>query len=216
VNPEVIVLSPIPNITRSSNLHLFGYAMDNYGVLMVNITINNNKDYTVSGTNNWSANITLLSGKNLLMIKVFDYARNMNISQYSVILDVIQPVIDVKDPKNNKNIFLTNSNEKCNIEVKGTAWDDTGIEKIEIILDDTIIVNATGTSSWHAMLTFTSGNHKIDARAYDIVGRTNDMIIYIKITPPSTYGYSSLLIIILVIILLMMGLYLKRRYQKGK
>jgi len=124
--PEISIQVPTENsgmTTRFSNVTLEGIATDGEEssgwedeFIWSNIT--RNAGGTMAGTNNWTCNITLNAGNNLIRVWAIDAVGLQSLPDtISVFRDVYNPDISISLPVNNK----TNS---TSIALSGTASDD--------------------------------------------------------------------------------------------
>src|SRR5581483_2446300 len=78
ISPSLKILSPAFTIiaTSASAISVSGTARDNVGVTAVQWTNSNGSSGTASGTAAWSAQIPLLVGNNVVIIRAYDAAGN--------------------------------------------------------------------------------------------------------------------------------------------
>jgi hypothetical protein len=76
--PSVLIVSPGLMIvsTSSASISMRGTASDNLGVAVVKWTNSTGNSGTASGTTNWSANVPLLVGNNVITTRAYDAAGN--------------------------------------------------------------------------------------------------------------------------------------------
>ncbi|MBW1809883.1 MAG: hypothetical protein JRJ87_16930 [Deltaproteobacteria bacterium] len=82
--------------------------------------------------------------------------------------DDVDPDISIVTPTSNQTI-------SGSVPVSGTAYDNVGLEKVELKIDDGPFELASGTSSWTYTLVTTSlgdGSHSLTARATDTSGNS--------------------------------------------
>ncbi|MEM4308316.1 MAG: Ig-like domain-containing protein [Thermoplasmata archaeon] len=91
--------------------------------------------------------------------------------------DSVKPTITITSPANQSQISTSI------ITVYGTAWDNIGIQKVEISRDGTTWVLCNGTFSWSGSITLTAGNNTIYARVTDTAGNTNITWIVVTVVP---------------------------------
>ncbi|RLF29146.1 MAG: hypothetical protein DRN05_02330 [Thermoplasmata archaeon] len=96
------------------------------------------------------------------------------------LIDTIPPEIKIDTPKN---MEILQKNEI--IKISGHAYDNVGIKRVEVSLDDLGWREANGTSNWHIQWNTTNnitlGKHIISARVFDILNKTSTDSIYIVI-----------------------------------
>ena len=86
------------------------------------------------------------------------------------LVDAITPTIRIENPLEGA-IF-----EEETIIISGNSWDNLGVERVEVALDDSDFREAYGKENWSIdwdVGEFELGNHIISARAVDITGRTS-------------------------------------------
>ena len=141
---------------------------------------------TNSGGNNWSAQYVMTStdaeGMVPFTINFQDFAGNngaqvtSSTDASSVLFDKTSPTISITQPANNAAIVATY------VKINGTAADTSGsgLQKVEVSLDNGPFILATGTSSWTFTMNPVQGLHSFTARATDNAGNT-------QTTPPSSF-----------------------------
>jgi len=123
---------------------------------------------------NWTAQLTLDPGRNVIEIKAIDGARRTTVDRISLYYDGADPTIGITSPADGAHV--TNPR----LRVTGTAQDNIGVRKVEL---------AVNTGAWkqiwsgrwqksiawlgHVMLV--SGENVIHARATDMAGRTTEI-----------------------------------------
>jgi len=130
--------------------------------------------------------------------------------------DTTLPTIAITSPTTGATLTSTT------VTVRGTASDNVAIEKVEVSLDGTTWVLATGTTSWSASLTLREGANTITARATDTSGNmaTASVVVTVDLAPPAPKG-APLLVLGLVgaavaIAALVPAVYLLRRRKRGR
>jgi len=86
------------------------------------------------------------------------------------LVDVIPPAIKIENPLEGA-IF-----EEESIIISGNSWDNLGVERVEVALDDSDFREAYGKENWSIdwdVGEFELGSHIISARAVDVTGRTS-------------------------------------------
>jgi Big-like domain-containing protein len=86
------------------------------------------------------------------------------------LVDAIPPAIKIENPLEGA-IF-----EEESIIISGNSWDNLGVERIEVALDDSDFREAYGKENWSIdwdVGEFEIGSHIISARAIDVTGRTS-------------------------------------------
>jgi len=76
-SPTLRITSPRPNVRVSNEvLMVQGSVQDNFGVLQVLVSLNENEFQPAQGTTNWSASLELVAGTNTIRAKALDHALN--------------------------------------------------------------------------------------------------------------------------------------------
>jgi hypothetical protein len=78
------------------------------------------------------------------------------------------------------------------VNIRGNAFDDSGVSKVEVKIDDMPYQKAAGTTKWKYVQELTNGPHTITAKAIDNYGNENtssitimvDVSLPVDITPP--------------------------------
>jgi hypothetical protein len=72
------------------------------------------------------------------------------------------------------------------VTITGTAWDDVGVQKVQLSTDALNWIDASGTTSWSATLTLGEGQNTIYARATDASGNLGTRSIAVTVRTPAT------------------------------
>jgi hypothetical protein len=82
--------------------------------------------------------------------------------------EITPPTITITYPKSNQK-FTTST-----VTVRGTAYDNVGLSKVQVRVGAGAWQTATGTTSWGKSVTLASGPNRITARATDTSGNYKD------------------------------------------
>lgn len=157
-SPFVDIISPTNNtFVNLSTITVTGTSSDLFGI--ENITVNG---ILASGTTDWSANIPLVEGTNIITAVATDYGGNINTTSITIVSDTISPEITITSPYD---CYLTS---EFNVNVIGTANDVSGIEKVEVNTN-----TAIGTSNWNKTIVLSEGTNTITVVATDNAGNIN-------------------------------------------
>ncbi|MCX7955417.1 MAG: Ig-like domain-containing protein [Bacteroidales bacterium] len=168
--PVVNITSPINgSTTNTPNITVSGTASDNDGnVVLVQVKVNNGTWENAIGTTNWSKNVTLTSGTNIIYAKAQDNNGGWSQEVYiSVVYNTpnLPPVVNITYPSNGTSVT------SASINVTGTAQDQDGsITIVQVKLNNGNWENATGTTTWSKTLTLVPGTNVIYAKAQDNSG----------------------------------------------
>jgi len=91
------------------------------------------------------------------------------------LIDVIPPIIEIEEPENGAIV------EGEFIEIAGCSSDNTGVERIEVAVDDSEFIEASGTETWFIEWNISElelDDHTISARALDTFGGESVHSIY--------------------------------------
>jgi len=137
---------------------------------------------TASGTESWSASVTLPSGSNTIYAQATDINGNHTETSITVTYnppDTTLPVISITSPTADQ-IFTTNA-----ITVNGTASNNVGVVEVKVGVSG-VYTTASGTESWNAPVTLESGSNTIYARATDTAGNTRETSVTVTYNPLNT------------------------------
>lgn len=96
--------------------------------------------------------------------------------------DTTPPVLTIAEPANNSvygHLAWT---------IAGTASDDVAVAKVEVSVDGTTWITATGTTSWSVTVTLVPGGNTIYVRATDTAGNTVLHTIHVEVDVPPASG----------------------------
>ena len=119
----------------------------------------------------------------------------------TVIPDTVRPLIAITIPANNT------VSSSTNVTVNGTASDNVAVAEVEVSLDGTNWVRATGTATWTDTLTLPEGNDTVYARATDTSGNqaTTRITVVVQIPSSGPLGLSTDLWIVILVVVIAVG-----------
>ena len=80
----------------------------------------------------------------------------------SVIADTTRPTVSILSPAPNSNV------SNATIQVTGKATDNIAVDHVNVWVDSSTPITATGTTNWVAGFTLTAGSHTIFAQSFDL------------------------------------------------
>ncbi len=197
--PDFII--PTVNIVRPANLQIFnasaitvnGTAADNVAVARVDLNLNNGTWQPATGTENWSAPLTLVLGPNFIRARATDTSNNTGqdivyvtlINDTGPLPDTTPPAISISSPLESQTVNLSR------MDVRGASSDGSGVRLVEVRLDGGAWAPATGNLSWNATVDLLEGSNIIEARATDFADNTATASVNVTYTnqtgpPPDT------------------------------
>jgi hypothetical protein len=191
LNPSNRTIITMPNITVT------GTALDDAWIKSVELNLDGFDWTDCIGMNNWSKNVTLKLGINIIQVKATDASDRTTIESVSINFSPIIPSINILTPINGTILY------KKFINVAGTAMDDGIVIKVEMCIDGIQWFACNGTTSWTGKIQLKSGKNIITVRAMDDMGYTNSTSIMLnfKDTKPNTESCVSAPFIIIIILL---------------
>lgn len=178
--PDFVI--PTVHIVKPANLQLFntssivvnGTAADNVAVAKVEVSLNNATWQAATGTENWSAPVTLALGPNFIRARATDTSNNTGqdfvyvtfINDTGPQPDTTPPSISISAPLEGQTVNVSR------IDVRGAASDESGVRLVEVRLNRGSWENATGNLSWNATFDLLEGANIIEARATDFANNT--------------------------------------------
>jgi len=197
--PDFVI--PTVNIVRPANLQLFntsgivvnGTAADNVAVAKVEVSLNNATWQAATGTENWSAPVTLALGPNFIRARATDTSNNTGqdfvyvtyINDTGPRPDTTPPSLSISAPLEGQTVNVSR------IDVRGASSDESGVRLVEVRLNRGNWENATGNLSWNATVNLLEGSNLIEARATDFANNTASASVNVTYTnqtgpPPDT------------------------------
>lgn len=169
--PTVTIASPAssPFLTTSTQVVVSGSATDDVGVTAVSWANSRGGSGTASGTSAWSATIPLAGGSNGITITARDAVGHTSSRTVTVSADVSAPSIRVTSPTTSSSYRTTSSS----LTIRGSAADDTGVQRVTWRASNGASGTATGTTSWSAGVAIPAGGTTtFTFTATDNAGRT--------------------------------------------
>lgn len=183
-DPMVAIISPVEDQEfREPGITVSGNASDNSCTCRIEVRINEGNWQIANGRQNWSIDVQLIPGTNVIEARAFDDSGNTGFDTVTVIYndteppDEIPPVIEIISPANR-----TTVNEPL-ITVSGNASDNEDLEIVQIKLNEDEWVSVNGTTKWSIDLNLDEGENLIKARAIDLEGNEivdNITVVYEK------------------------------------
>jgi len=170
--PEFTEIDP-PHMSRFTNpvVRMELEVYDEKGVATVEGKSGDGQYVRIMGSGNYEWIVTLDPGENIIDLQATDNVGNVRFTQLIyyldslVVIDDIPPVVNITNPGNR-----TILEEVLEIEVRGTASDETELAKVEIRVGGGNWSNVTGSTSWNATLKLGFGPNLIEVRAFDESG----------------------------------------------
>jgi len=176
-NPEISITSPSADETFSTaQVTVSGTASDNVGVASVEVKLESGNWEQASGTNPWSASVTLDLGPNTIYARAEDTSgltTEISITVDHVITtdDDSRPEINITSPSTDE-AFSTSD-----ITISGTASDNSGIDRVKVKVGSGDWNPASGTELWSSSITLEPGPNTVYAIAVDSFGSTTETFI---------------------------------------
>ncbi len=123
----------------------------------------------VSPIGTFSLRVNLTPGLNRVLVEARDAAGNANIAPVEILLDTKPPTVAIASPEEGAVVMETE------LEVLGSAEDESGIAAVEIGLDGGSYALAHGNESWRGVVGMEEGNHTIHVRVYDKAGNSREI-----------------------------------------
>jgi hypothetical protein len=157
--PKVTILSPAPNASSYSPMFVSGLAVDPTPVIAIQVYVDSNLVYEVSGTG-IKDSISLPLGKHSLTVQAWNKAG----STYKRTIDVniVGIPITISLPK--PNAIVTSP-----VTVSASAPSNSSVQTMQIYIDDVMSYQVSGKSVSHSF-TLSAGQHKLVAKGWDNSG----------------------------------------------
>ena len=194
--PALTITSPADGATvTSASLSVSGTASDsglgNNGILSVTVNGASASGGTAAGTGtaNWSATVTLVSGVNTITVVAKDTLNNSTQKVVSVTYnppDTTPPALTITSPANGAVVT------SASLAVSGTASDsglgNNGISSVTVNGASASGGTASGTATayWSATVTLVSGQNTITVIAKDTLNNSTQKVVSVTYNPPET------------------------------
>jgi len=179
--PTIIISSPSDGETVTLSLiTVTGSVSDNDGFDSVEVRVGTGSWQTATGTDLWSADVTLAEGPNTIYAMANDTSGNSNVTSITVTYsppDEELPTIIISSPSDGDSVTSSL------ITVSGSASDNDGLATVEVRVGSGSWQAATGTDLWSADITLAEGLNMIYARANDTSGNSNVTSITVTYSP---------------------------------
>ncbi|WP_240486732.1 PHB depolymerase family esterase [Hyalangium minutum] len=177
--PSVSLTAPANNASVSGTVQVTASASDNVGVSKVEFFIDN----TLVGTDTaspyayaWNS-AAATNGTHVLVAKAHDAAGNTATSA-SISVNVSGGISDTTAPTVSITFPTHGSTVAGAVDITATASDDTGVTKVEFLIDGTVVGQGVSAQqagpyvfSWNTT-SYAAGSHSLTARAYDAAGNS--------------------------------------------
>jgi hypothetical protein len=179
VAPTVSISAPTNGSSVSGTVNVTVSATDNVGVAKVEFSIDNTLVGTDTATPfaySWNTAAST-NGTHKLVAKAYDAAGNtatssaVSVTVSGGISDTTAPTVAITFPTAGATVAGA-------IDLAATATDDTGVTKVEFLIDGTVVGQGVSSAqagpyefSWNTT-SYATGTHSLQARAYDAAGNT--------------------------------------------
>lgn len=179
VAPTVSLTAPANGASVSGTVQVTASASDNVGVSKVDFFIDNvlvNTDTASPYAYAWNS-AAATNGTHVLVAKASDAAGNvatsgtLSVNVSGGISDTTAPTVSITFPTHGSTVAGA-------VDITATASDDTGVTKVEFIIDGTVVGQGVSAQqagpyafSWNTT-SYAAGSHSLTARAYDAAGNS--------------------------------------------
>lgn len=167
VAPPLNALASV-TLTNRSSVRVFGDTEPGANVSVAG------REVSVGEFGNFSTLVEMVAGWNQVAVSSRDRAGNYNFAIVEVFRDVVPPEVTITRPTN---VTVVNDPD---VEVCGTASDQSGITGVQVGVDDQNYTLAGGNTTWRGRVRLPEGEHNISVLAYDRAG--NPSLIRIRMT----------------------------------
>jgi chitinase len=150
-----------------------GIVQDNGTIKKVEASFDNLTWVVCTGQGAWTCVMNLTAGSNKVTVRATDGGNNHGYDDVTLHLDVEAPSVTISGLTNGTKV------KKKEQTISGTATDNIGIEKVEVIVNGQTIT-ATGTVTWTADVTLQKGDNTITVRVTDSAGNVEEETMTIK------------------------------------
>jgi uncharacterized lipoprotein NlpE involved in copper resistance len=194
--PSVSVASPTSGATVTGTVSVTGSATDNVSVSRVDVALDGGVWQPASGTTSWAwtwNTASLTNGAHTLAVRATDTSNNTKVASESVTVsnttaDATPPTVKIASP-------ATGSTVSGNLQLSGSAADNSSVATVAVAVDGGSWQVASGTTSWTSAWNTTSavnGQHTITVRATDASGNvataSADVTVSNTSSAPATQG----------------------------
>ena len=188
--PQINIVSPVDDAYYASYSILVNLTVtDNVGLLNVTIFLDDqvlDQAYMTGTSYSYVDTVMLNDGTHKLKVVTVDLAGNSKSKEITFTIDTGTPSIIIRSPQDS--VYYNSTSISLNI----TASDSTGLDIVEIYLDDELIAhcNCSGNTSWSYSTVLTDlaeGLHSLKVTAVDVSNNSKDVIIefVVDVTPPT-------------------------------
>lgn len=168
--PIVSIVSPTNNqFIDDIFFDVSGGASDlGSGIRDVFLSVNDSSFSKVSGTVNWTTNVMLIDGTNIIRVYSVDNFGNSSLTQSVFLIVKEKPSVRILFPEN---MFSVLNN---NVRVWGDSRDlGSGISEVKYRVDGSAFASANGKEFWNVDLVLSDGLHTVDIFAIDKSNNTS-------------------------------------------
>jgi|GEM_PF-3094961 len=158
-----------------SAITVYGYASDDSGVDLVEVSLDGLTWVRCQGTTQWSADLVLRPGRNTIQARAEDSRGNVNYTWLTIdyVSSTTYPEIAISSPPDGSNQTVPTA------WVRGTAWGPNELSVVELSLDNSRWTRCSGLSDWSGNITLSPGSNTIYARVRDVLSRTATVHIHV-------------------------------------
>lgn len=168
LKPTAQITSPADGAYIAAHqIEVLGSAQDDGAVAKVRVRVNGGLWFDATGTDSWSAWVTLQSGANLIEARALD-----NAGQWGPIASItvtgaadLKPVALFTTPAEGATV------DAVQVLAGGIASDDHAVSKVIVRVNGGAWFDALGMTSWSAMVNVIAGPMLLEARARDDAGQ---------------------------------------------
>ena len=173
--PSVAVTDPAAGATVASTVTVRGTASDNVSVARVDVAVDGQAAVRATGTTSWSLPVDTTryaNGTRTIVATAVDGSGNASSTSIQVNVqnaapaDTQAPTVAIASPAAGASLSGT-------VSVTGTAGDNLGVVRVELVVDGGAPQVAAGTTSWSAAVdtrAYPDGTHTMTATAVDAAG----------------------------------------------
>jgi len=188
-DPVISIESPVEDAVFNNDvITISGTASDNSCTCRVEVNVNGGNLMMATGRQSWSIEIVLEEGENFITARVTDDSGNVGFDTLTIFYEILEPE-DTASPQ----ITIVSPVDDATVTnprltVQGTAFDEKGLEKVEVMLNQDSWRAVSGTTSWNIDLVLVEGDNTIKARATDLAGNVKEASVTITYNIPYIPG----------------------------
>jgi hypothetical protein len=207
--PTLSLTSPVAYYNSSTNIiSLTWSAIDSLsGYASSSVWLDSPSNNVYSGTLQNTIISNLTQGIHVINVTVLDNLMNINTLQFSVHIDLTNPLLTLLSPLNQS---ITESVVQFNWSV---IDGETGYNHTEIYIDGILKSTVYAPLMSTTISNLNSGQHIANITVYDWSGRSDSMILIFIVIPHAIPGYPNLLITISVLTMIGITLVWRKRFR---